>query len=305
MTPSDGPGVRRPTSRKKGSRPSIRVNSEKVQPLKPESLVEVEEQSEFSQWRQEHREVREQDLAQPPAQTEENTAPWWKRRLKALGIGIGSLLVVAVLFIGVVFYSPLLAVRTIDIEGANLISQSAVEDKLQQLEGVPLTRITDQRVADLVGNQNMLRSVTVEAKPPHGLVVKLQERVPVAMVKDGNEYVLVDNDGVQLTRVSSRDDAKLPLIDGGLGVLNSQEFKTVTSVLAALPSSLLSQVTSTKADSASSIKLELSDGVEVVWGTADESELKAKVLTELMNSVGQKNTVKTYDVSSPLRPTTK
>lgn len=305
MRSSDGRGTGHKNSAERSKKPGIRINSDKVQPLKPESLVEVEEQSEFSQWRQGHREIREQDLIQPQVEKTEEQVPWWRRRVKSAALVLGVLAAVALLFVAVVFYSPLLAIKTIDIEGANLVPQSTVEEKLQQLEGTPLTRVTDQRVADLVGYQNVLRDVTVEAKPPHGLVVKLQERVPVAVVKDKDQYVLVDNEGVQLSRVATREDAKLPLIDGGLAVLGTGEFQTVTSVLAALPSSLLSQVVSAKADSPSSTNLVLADDVQVVWGTAEDSELKAKVLTELMGALEKENTVSTYDVSSPLRPTTK
>lgn len=294
--------------KKSGSRLSklnIRVNSEKVQPVQSESLIELEKQSEFSQWKQGHREVKEQDLVAPVPAAEAYQAPWWKRKLKTLLIALATVLVLALLFIGIVFYSPLLAVRSIDVEGNNLISQSAVDERLQELQGVPLTRITDDRVAELVGYQNILRDVTIEAKPPHGLVVRLHERVPVAVVKDGDEYVLVDNEGVQLSRVADRKEASLPLIDGGTAILGTEEYKTVTSVLAALPSSLLAQVESTDAESASTIKLKLADGAEVIWGTAEESELKAKVLTQLMDALGEDSSVKTYDVSSPLRPTTK
>lgn len=282
----------------------VRVNSEKVQPVKSESLIELEGQSEFSQWKQGHREFKEKDLEAPAALVAPQSSRW-SQKVRVLLWSLVGLLLAAALFIGIVFYSPLLAVRSIQVEGNSLIPAATVEERLRGLEGVPLTRITDERVAELVGYENILRDVTLEARPPHNLLVQLHERVPVALVEDDGAFVLVDNEGVQLSKVASREDVSLPLIDGGTAILGTGEYQTVTSVLAALPSSLLARVESADAQSPSTIKLKLTDGVEVVWGTAEESELKAKVLTQLMEALEDGVVVETYDVSSPLRPTTK
>lgn len=168
-----------------------------------------------------------------------------------------------------------------------------------------MTRVTEGQVADLVGNQEVLHGISLEARPPHELVVKLHERVPVAVVEDGDAYVLVDDQGKQLRTTDSVESAGVPLIDGGTEILGTPEFSTVTGVLAALPTSILSQVSEATADSASTITLQMGDGTEVIWGTPAESELKAKVLVSLMESVGADGTVSVYDVSSPLVPTVK
>ena len=71
-----------------------------------------------------------------------------------------------------------------------------------------------------------------------------------------------------------------------------------------------------RASSTSNINLTLKDGVVVQWGTAEESDLKAKVLTKLMEAVREDqsktaqqgraaNKVNTYDVSSPRVPVTR
>lgn len=309
--PAGKPG--RPRSHKKS--PSVRVNNSKVTPLSRDSLQKVEPKSKFSEWR---RQSRKQEASEdwsnvtelrsvPSASTVESERSSEVRRKmwKKIWMSVGALLVAAVLFIGIVFFSPLLATRTITVEGAELLSISTVQEKLQPLDGRPLTRISESDVKALVGKSNVLRDVTIEARPPHELVVTLHERIPVAVVKDGNQMVLVDAEGVELSRTKNAEDAGLPEISGGTGVLGSEEFKLLTSVLAALPQSLLSEVKDVKAESASTISLNMKDGTEVIWGTAEESELKAKVLIQLRQAVGESTTVKTYDVSSPMVPTTK
>lgn len=296
----------------KGSKPRIRLNSTKVEQLKDTSdnLVALSEDSRFAQWRQTHA----QELSPPVQEGADGTQPApislkarrkkprsWKRWLYTL---VAALLTVG-LFIGIVFFSPLLATHTIRVEGASLLDEATLQQQLRQLEGIPMTQITESEVADLIGNENVLYGVTLQANPPHELVVQLRERVPVAVVEHEGKFVLVDNEGVQLGTAPSIEAAGVPLVSGGLDILGSGAFRTVTAVLATLPTSILSQVSEAKADSASTITLEMTDGTKVVWGTPEESELKAKVLVQLMASVGTEVTVETYDVSSPLVPTVK
>lgn len=292
-------------------KPRIRLNSAKVSQL-PETgdnLVDISENSRFAQWRQAQEEERQSGQSQPqslpsiPVQLrpKRRAAGSWKK----WAYGAGALVLATLIFVGVVFFSPLLATRTIRVEGASLLDEATVQQQLSQLQGVPMTRISESEVASLIGNENVLYGVTLQANPPHELVVQLHERVPVAVVENGGGFVLVDNEGVQLGTAASVEDAGVPLVDGGLDILGSAAFSTVTGVLAALPTSILSQVSEAKADSASTITLEMVDGTQVVWGTPEDSDLKAKVLVQLMDSVGSQQAVETYDVSSPLVPTVK
>ncbi|WP_237188926.1 cell division protein FtsQ/DivIB [Rothia nasimurium] len=295
-----------PVQRKK---PKVRLNSSKVSQLdsREDNLVDIRANSRFAQWQQAHAAAEDVD-ADASARVENAPIPLRPRRgsaWKKIGYAsLGALLFVA-LFVGVVFYSPLLATRTITVEGAHLLDQPSLEKELRQLEGIPLTRITESDVAQIVGNEELLYGISLEAHPPHDLVVKLHERVPVAVVEQDGKYVLVDHDGAILGRASSPEAAGVPLVAGGMDIVQTTAFATVTGVLTHLPGSILSQVAKAEASSASSIALTMADGTKVIWGTPDQSDLKAKVLVQLMDSVGSQQAVETYDVSSPLVPTVK
>ncbi|QPT53207.1 cell division protein FtsQ/DivIB [Rothia kristinae] len=226
-----------------------------------------------------------------------------RTRLGRIGAGLLTLVVVAAVFLGVVFASPLLAVRTITVEGTGAADRAEVARKLEPLEGTPLPRVTQQQVRDLIGQDVVIRDVSIEAHPPHELVVTLQERVPVAAVKDGDRYILVDRDGTAVGAADSVEQAKVPLIDGGRQAVTQDSFRDVVRVLQALPQSLLQQMTAAKAQSDTDIRLEMKDGSTVLWGTADDSEQKAQVLRALIQAVGGDG-VSTYDVSSPDHPVT-
>ncbi len=228
-----------------------------------------------------------------------------------------ALAIIAVLYVVLVFFSPLLATQKITVRGTSLLETTQVEQKLEPLRGVPLTRIDEKKVRELIGQDNVIRSVQVESRPPHELVVTLKERTAVAVVKQGDTYHTVDSDGVSLLESATQPDTSVPLVRfSGDDPQTSAEFRTISTALSAMPSELLAQVKEASATSTSSITLTLRDNTTVQWGTAEESELKAKVLLSLRQAIAkraqeessseaQTQKVTVYDVSAPRVPVTR
>lgn len=238
-------------------------------------------------------------------------------RARKLLYTASALAIIAVLYVVLVFFSPLLATEKITVRGASLLETSQVEQKLEPLRGVPLTRIDEKKVRELIGQDNVIRSVQVESRPPHELVVTLKERTAVAVVKQGDTYHTVDSDGVSLLESTTQPDTSVPLVHfSGDDPQTSAEFRTISTALSAMPSELLAQVKEASATSTSSITLTLRDNTTVQWGTAEESELKAKVLLSLRQAIAkraqeesssgaQTQKVIVYDVSAPRVPVTR
>lgn len=238
-------------------------------------------------------------------------------RARKLLYTASALAIIAVLYVVLVFFSPLLATQKITVHGASLLETTQVEQKLEPLRGVPLTRIDEKKVRELIGQDNVIRSVQVESRPPHELVVTLKERTAVAVVKQGDTYHTVDSDGVSLLESATQPDTSVPLVRfSGDDPQTSAEFRTISTALSAMPSELLAQVKEASATSTSSITLTLRDNTTVQWGTAEESELKAKVLLSLRQAIAkraqeensseaQTQKVTVYDVSAPRVPVTR
>ena len=238
-------------------------------------------------------------------------------RARKLLYTASALAIIAVLYVVLVFFSPLLATQKITVRGASLLETTQVEQKLEPLRGVPLTRIDEKKVRELIGQDNVIRSVQVESRPPHELVVTLKERTAVAVVKQGDTYHTVDSDGVSLLESATQPDTSVPLVRfSGDDPQTSAEFHTISTALSAMPSELLAQVKEASATSTSSITLTLRDNTTVQWGTAEESELKAKVLLSLRQAIAkraqeensseaQTQKVAVYDVSAPRVPVTR
>ncbi|MDO5618449.1 cell division protein FtsQ/DivIB [Kocuria sp.] len=202
----------------------------------------------------------------------------------------------------VIFFSPLLAVRSIEVQGAQLTDSQEVSQHLEQFQGVPMTRISERDVMDSLGDLPQVRSVHVMTMPNNTLVVELTERVPVAAVQDGASWALVDHEGTVLRTVEDPADLNVPVIEGGTEILGSEDFTFVADVLSTLPSALLEQVSSAQAESNSTVVLELDGGITVRWGDSSRGALKAEVLAQLVEAGAATGAVSVYDVSSPEHP---
>lgn len=226
-----------------------------------------------------------------------------KRRRTVLTV----LAIIVALVAGIIvaaIYSPVFAVRTIAVDGTKILQAGSVQKALEPVEGKPLPQINDAEIAALLKPLVQVRSVSTEARPPSELLVHVVERVPVALVKNGDNYLLVDVDGVQLGSTADPRSVPLPLIDGQGA--NQDLFKAITAVLATLPGDVLAKMASASAKSPDAVELKLTDGKIVVWGNADEKELKARVLEGLLKApANPKVPVNVYDVSAPRHPFTK
>ena len=252
--------------------------------------------------------------AQKPAKVQEPAGatvlafpePKAKRRRKKILIAVGTVLVLVAGIVAGAIYSPVLALQTISVSGTRLLTPAQVQAALEPLHGKPLPQISDDDVRSLLGPLVQVKSVSVEARPPSTLAIAVHERVPVALVKQGEQYQLVDVDGVQLGTTADPASASLPVIDGGAGAIGQDLFRATAAVLGALPADVLARLSNASAQSVDAVELKLVDGQTIVWGNASEKELKAKVLAALLKvPADPKNPVRVYDVSVPRHPVTR
>lgn len=204
------------------------------------------------------------------------------------------------------FYSPLMALKTVRVTGTSLLTPEQVQDALGPLNGTPLPQIGNDQVQELLSPLVQVKAVTSHAEPPGELVVNIQERIPVAIIKQGEQFTLVDVEGVSLGSTADPASVALPLIDGGAGTIGQDLFQATAAVLDALPADILARLSNASAQSVDAVELKLVDGQTVVWGNAGDRELKAKVLEALLKvPMDPKNPIKVYDVSVPRNPVTR
>lgn len=236
---------------------------------------------------------------------EEASGPGRKRkRVRNWLIGVGVILVLVGIYC-LAQFSGWLAVKDIRVQGAQLAAEQTLQDKLAGLKETPLTQISEADVAALLADVQSVQNVRIAAEPPSTLVVDVTERRPVALLQVDNTFTIIDRTGVPLKTVASQEEAQLPLIDGGSSAAQSEVFSTITTVLEALPDSLLSQLNKASAQSTSSVELTLSDGKLIRWGSAEENTLKATIVEVLLAQEPQDPPVTEIDVSVPRVPVTR
>ncbi len=216
--------------------------------------------------------------------------------LVAIGIAgvLAGLLTVAV-------YSPLLALRTIRVEGTAAVSAAEVSDAIAGQLGTPLALIDYDRIRAELDAYPLIRSFVTEAQPPSTLVVRITERRPVGSIPTPAGFSIVDPAGVVLSTTTERAPGG-PLIDVGAEGVDSAAFQSVVEVLLALPDVVRTRVDTARATSKDDVTLVLSGvGQRVVWGSADRSALKSRVLADLIATQGENAKVE-FDVSAPLSP---
>jgi cell division protein FtsQ len=220
-----------------------------------------------------------------------------RRRRAGWFAGIGVVLVLALLVVAAV-YSPLLALRTITVDGTNRVSASAVEKALAPDLGTPLALLDDATITRQLGSFRLIRSYTTELQPPSTLIVHVTERTPVGVIQGADDFQLVDPAGVVVDRSAKRPDG-VPLIQLGDAPLSGPGFASMSEVLLALPDALRAQVDTVAALTHDDVTLTLrGSGQHVIWGSADQSALKAQVLSRLIALHGQSGSG-TYTVSAP------
>jgi cell division protein FtsQ len=199
-----------------------------------------------------------------------------------------------------VYLSPVFAVRAGDIEISGLggwIDKAEVSEVLGQDVGVPLARLDTGRLAARLEAIAAVESASVSRDWPTGLTVALVPRVAAAAVAAGEDYVLLDAGAAQVARVDQPPDG-LPVIDVPLSEDNQRTVKAVLAVAAALPESLASQVATIGAQTEDTVAFTLASGVQVIWGAAGDSAVKAAAVEILL----AQPLVTSIDVSAPTSP---
>ncbi|KIS27708.1 peptidase S33 [Arthrobacter sp. SPG23] len=250
------------------------------------------------------------DGAPRPAAATDNVLsfpePKGKRIRRNIILAAGTVAALVAGLLAAAVYSPVFAVQTVSVDGTKMLTPEQVKAALEPLRGRPLPQVNDDEVKQLLQPLVQVRDVTTDARPPSVLVVHIHERTPVALVKQGEVFQLVDVDGVQLGTTQDPGSIQLPVIDGGAGVIGKDLFKAITGVLAALPADVLARLSDASAKSVDAVELKLVDGQTIVWGNAGERELKAKVLAALLKAPADpRNPVQVYDVSVPRHPVTR
>jgi len=219
-----------------------------------------------------------------------------RRRKAALFAAAGTVVTMGTL-VAVGVYSPLLALETIEIDGTSRLDPEALHAAVEGQLDTPLALLDFDRITGELEAFPLIRSYVTETIPPDTLVIHVVEREPVGWLADGSGFDLVDPAGVVIESSTERA-AGVPLIDTSGGDSDSAAFDAAVEVLVALPDSVLAQLDIVSARTRDDVRLTLAGGgAAIVWGSADDSEIKARTLAAALAQ--DYPGVSEYNVSAP------
>jgi cell division protein FtsQ len=223
----------------------------------------------------------------------------WARRWLAWRrvVGAAVLLGAVAVTVWLVFFSSVLAVSGVQVEGADVLSPAAVRRAAAVPTGAPLATVDLDSVTRRVERLPAVRSVDVSRAWPDRVRVDVTERTAVAVVapaQPGAPPQGIDATGVVFRRFAA-PPKHLPVIRTGSRT-GSDALAEAAQVAGSLSPSLAAKVAFVRVRTVDRISLELRGGRTVLWGSADDSSDKARVLAVLPR------TASFYDVSVPGRP---
>jgi cell division protein FtsQ len=223
----------------------------------------------------------------------------WLRRWLVWRYVIASVLLVLLTAgaIWLAFVSSVLTVKQVDVQGESQLSQQRILSAARVPDGAHLAQLDLEAIRARVSALAPVKRVDVSREWPDGVLIKVTERKAVAVVAIGGRYQAMDADGV-LFRDFPRPPVGMPQVVATPGA-GSQALAQAARVISALPSALAARVDHVEVRGVDQISLALRGGASVIWGSDDQSSVKAAVLAKLLPHPAQ-----VYDVSVPGQPVT-
>jgi cell division protein FtsQ len=201
----------------------------------------------------------------------------------------------------VVWGSPLLAVRTIQVDGVSSLSAAEVRNSAGIAAGTPLLRVDTGAAATRVARLPQVASVAVTRGWPDRVVITVHERVAVAVVGPQGQRSLMDRSGLLFDTISgSAPRGVVPVTVPSPGPRDPATLAALSAVTA-LPAAIRSDVRDVAATGAGEITVTLTDSTVVQWGTAERSAAKGAALAGIVQQIraGSLAGAHIIDVSTP------
>ena len=195
------------------------------------------------------------------------------------------------------FFSSRLAVHTVTVRGTTVLTPDQVRGTADVPLDVPLALSDLDAVAARVETLPAVASAAVSRDWPDAVVVEVTEREAVAVVDREGTWHGLDDEGVLFRSYPTRPPG-LPQVRVR-ATTSVEALEEAALVVEALPAEILRRVEVLDVGSIDAISFRLTGGATVTWGSAEESEDKARVLAVLL----QRGKASAYDVTAPGRPT--
>lgn len=221
--------------------------------------------------------------------------PARRRGGRHTGRWVGAALAAALLAgVVVLWASPVLGMRTLQVTGVDDPQVAAeVREAAAVAEGTPLARIDLAQVAQRVRAVGPVADAVVTRQWPHTLTVAVATRQPVAITEANGAWWLLDATGTPYRQLSEKPDGLIPV---ELATPGPADRATLAALggWRSLDPAIAARVTVVIAASDYDVRLRLSDGRTVIWGSDSAAATKNRILPSVLRQPGS-----VYDISDP------
>lgn len=228
------------------------------------------------------------------AATEPEAFPERGRRRWPWIVALVTVLALVAGAVYVVFFSPLLAVKSVSVTGADDALNAQVRSVVPVSAGIPLARVDLDAVAAAAQSVPEVADVVVARDWPDTLSITVTPRVPIAVTAANGQLWLLDADGDPYLTVASAP-AGLVTVQLAAPGRTDPATKAALAVVQALTPDFRSQVAVLSARTEFDVELTLIDRKKVIWGEPTQSAQKMQMLPALLAARDGTE----YDISDP------
>ena len=238
--------------------------------------------------------------------TPRRATSWLRRPWVWVVFGVGLLALMG----AALRWAPYFGVNDVSVKGNAQVTTEQVMSTAGVDDGAPLLTLPIDEIAERIESLDAVADARVTRDWPSSLTIVVRERRPVGYVElsDGGAG-LVGSDG-SIYRQERRPPKGLPqlpgIVNGNEGSMYADQVddasRAAFEVAASLPPSLYRAVAQVDASSVQAIELTFRDGVVVEWGSANDSELKARVVDALRQRPGWGAAFTLVNVTAPDAP---
>ncbi|GAA1842168.1 cell division protein FtsQ/DivIB [Brevibacterium marinum] len=204
----------------------------------------------------------------------------WRNRLLVLGV-----VVVVLVFAGVVWFSPLLALDKVGVKGSDLVDNEQISDSVvKTFGGTPLPRVRPGSVEkDVLEEFPRAKEASVHYSGPRSLSIEVTDRTPVLAVTTQNGFDLYDAEAVDLGAVDEAPKGVTVLEDSD-GAPNQETVSAVIRFMGDLRPELRSDLASIRAEDEENLTGVIvagDDRAKVAFGDSTSASLKMRTALQL------------------------
>ncbi|MGW2636220.1 cell division protein FtsQ/DivIB [Streptomyces sp. NPDC001348] len=231
-------------------------------------------------------------------------------RLRGIVVLAAAFVLLVAGVVWALYGSKWLRVDHVSVQGTVVLTPAQVQEAARVPVGKPLISVdTDAIAARLRRKLPRIDEVEVVRSWPHGIGLKVTERVPVLLIGKGGRFVEVDKEGVRFATVSQAPKG-VPALEldpprSGSATASLRRFgedrlvREAVDVAGDIPANVARETRAVKVRSYDDISLELSGGRTVEWGSGENGRAKARTLNALMKAAPRAGH---FDVSVPTAP---